>query len=307
MFMSEFRSGFACIVGRPNVGKSTLTNQLVGQKISIISKQPQTTRHAIRGIVHNEKGQIVLVDTPGIHKPKTLLGSKLNELVKQTWSEVDVIIFCIPADQKIGPGDKFIAQEIMKYSKKPKIGVLTKIDSVKQNVIAERLVELDKLAKELKFEWEEIIPISSQTGENLDNLIGLIIKYLPEGPELYPQEVITDESIETMISEYIREAALEDLRQELPHSLAVVVQKIETDEDRPADKPLMKIYAEIYVERDSQKGIIIGNKGSKLKEIGSTSRKQIENLVGMKVYLDLQVKVALNWQTDQNQLTKLGF
>jgi len=305
--MSEFRSGFACIVGRPNVGKSTLTNQLVGQKISIISKQPQTTRHAIRGIVHNEKGQIVLVDTPGIHKPKTLLGSKLNELVKQTWSEVDVIIFCIPADQKIGPGDKFIAQEIMKYSKKPKIGVLTKIDSVKQNLIAERLVELDKLAKELKFEWEEIIPISSQTGENLDNLIGLIIKYLPEGPELYPQEVITDESIETMISEYIREAALEDLREELPHSLAVVVQKIETDEDRPADKPLMKIYAEIYVERDSQKGIIIGNKGSKLKEIGSTSRKQIEKLVGMKVYLDLQVKVALNWQTDQNQLTKLGF
>ena len=305
--MSEFRSGFACIVGRPNVGKSTLTNQLVGQKISIISKQPQTTRHAIRGIVHSEKGQIVLVDTPGIHKPKTLLGSKLNELVKQTWSEVDVIVFCIPADQKIGPGDKFIAQEIMKYSKKPKIGVLTKIDNVKQNVIAERLVELDKLAKELNFEWEEIVPISSLTGENLEKLIELIIKYLPLGPELYPQEVITDESIETMISEYIREAALEDLREELPHSLAVVVQKIETDEDRPADKPLMKIYAEIYVERDSQKGIIIGNKGSKLKEIGSISRKQIEKLVGMKVYLDLQVKVALNWQTDQNQLTKLGF
>lgn len=305
--MSEFRSGFACIVGRPNVGKSTLTNQLVGQKISIISKQPQTTRHAIRGIVHSEKGQIVLVDTPGIHKPKTLLGSKLNELVKQTWSEVDVIVFCIPADQKIGPGDKFIAQEIMKYSKKPKIGVLTKIDNVKQNVIAERLVELDKLAKELNFEWEEIVPVSSQTGENLEKLIELIIKYLPLGPELYPQEVITDESIETMISEYIREAALEDLREELPHSLAVVVQKIETDEDRPADKPLMKIYAEIYVERDSQKGIIIGNKGSKLKEIGSISRKQIEKLVGMKVYLDLQVKVALNWQTDQNQLTKLGF
>ena len=305
--MSEFRSGFACIVGRPNVGKSTLTNQLVGQKISIISKQPQTTRHAIRGIVHSDIGQIVLVDTPGIHKPKTLLGSKLNELVKQTWSEVDVIVFCIPADQKIGPGDKFIAQEIMKYSKKPKIGVLTKIDNVKQNIIAERLVELDKLAKELKFEWQEIIPLSSQTGENLEKLRELIIKYLPIGPELYPQEVITDESIETMISEYIREAALEDLREELPHSLAVVVQKIETDEERPADNPLMRIYAEIYVERDSQKGIIIGNKGSKLKEIGSVARKQIEKLVGMKVYLDLQVKVALNWQTDQNQLTKLGF
>ena len=305
--MSEFRSGFACIVGRPNVGKSTLTNQLVGQKISIISKQPQTTRHAIRGIVHSDIGQIVLVDTPGIHKPKTLLGSKLNELVKQTWSEVDVIVFCIPADQKIGPGDKFIAQEIMKYSKKPKIGVLTKIDNVKQNIIAERLIELDKLAKELKFEWQEIIPLSSQTGENLEKLRELIIKYLPIGPELYPQEVITDESIETMISEYIREAALEDLREELPHSLAVVVQKIETDEERPADNPLMRIYAEIYVERDSQKGIIIGNKGSKLKEIGTVARKQIEKLVGMKVYLDLQVKVALNWQTDQNQLTKLGF
>jgi GTP-binding protein Era len=305
--MSEFRSGFACIVGRPNVGKSTLTNQLVGQKISIISKQPQTTRHAIRGIVHSDIGQIVLVDTPGIHKPKTLLGSKLNELVKQTWSEVDVIVFCIPADQKIGPGDKFIAQEIMKYSKKPKIGVLTKIDNVKQNIIAERLVELDKLAKELNFEWQEIIPLSSQTGENLEKLRELIIKYLPTGPELYPQEVITDESIETMISEYIREAALEDLREELPHSLAVVVQKIETDEERPADNPLMRIYAEIYVERDSQKGIIIGNKGSKLKEIGTVARKQIEKLVGMKVYLDLQVKVALNWQTDQNQLTKLGF
>ncbi len=305
--MSEFRSGFACIVGRPNVGKSTLTNQLVGQKISIISKQPQTTRHAIRGIVHSDIGQIVLVDTPGIHKPKTLLGSKLNELVKQTWSEVDVIVFCIPADQKIGPGDKFIAQEIMKYSKKPKIGVLTKIDNVKQNIIAERLVELDKLAKELNFEWQEIIPLSSQTGENLEKLRELIIKYLPIGPELYPQEVITDESIETMISEYIREAALEDLREELPHSLAVVVQKIETDEERPADNPLMRIYAEIYVERDSQKGIIIGNKGSNLKEIGSVARKQIEKLVGMKVYLDLQVKVALNWQTDQNQLTKLGF
>ena len=305
--MNEFRSGFACIVGRPNVGKSTLTNQLVGQKISIISKQPQTTRHAIRGIVHSDTGQIVLVDTPGIHKPKTLLGSKLNELVKQTWSEVDVIVFCIPADQKIGPGDKFIAQEIMKYSKKPKIGALTKIDNVKQNIIAERLVELDKLAKELNFEWQEIIPLSSQTGENLEKLRELIIKYLPIGPELYPQEVITDESIETMVSEYIREAALEDLREELPHSLAVVVQKIETDEERPADNPLMRIYAEIYVERDSQKGIIIGNKGSKLKEIGSVARKQIEKLVGMKVYLDLQVKVALNWQTDQNQLTKLGF
>ena len=305
--MTNFRSGFACIVGRPNVGKSTLINLMVGEKISIISKQPQTTRHTIRGIVHKKDGQIVLVDTPGIHKPKTLLGSRLNELVKQTWSEVDVVVFCVPADQKIGPGDRFIVQEINEQIRKPKIGVLTKIDLVNPNLIVERLIELEKVSKDFGFDWDEIIPISSQSEENVDKLSNLIIKYLPEGPELYPSEIFTEEPIETLVAEFIREAALEDLREELPHSLAVTVEKIENAEDRPIDKPLMKIFANIYVERESQKGIIIGQKGSKLKEIGSLARKQIETLVGTKVYLDLQVKVAPDWQTDLKELTKLGF
>lgn len=305
--MTNFRSGFACIVGRPNVGKSTLINLMVGEKISIISKQPQTTRHTIRGIVHKKDGQIVLVDTPGIHKPKTLLGSRLNELVKQTWSEVDVVVFCVPADQKIGPGDRFIVQEINEQIRKPKIGVLTKIDLVNPNLIVERLIELEKVSKDLGFDWDEIIPISSESEENVDKLSNLIIKYLPEGPELYPSEIFTEEPIETLVAEFIREAALEDLREELPHSLAVTVEKIENAEDRPIDKPLMKIFANIYVERESQKGIIIGQKGSKLKEIGSLARKQIETLVGTKVYLDLQVKVAPDWQTDLKELTKLGF
>ena len=305
--MTNFRSGFACIVGRPNVGKSTLINLLVGEKISIISKQPQTTRHTIRGIVHKKDGQIVLVDTPGIHKPKTLLGSRLNELVKQTWSEVDVVVFCVPADQKIGPGDRFIVQEIHEQIRKPKIGVLTKIDFVNPNLIVERLIELEKVSKDLGFDWDEIIPISSESEENVDKLSNLIIKYLPEGPELYPSEIFTEEPIETLVAEFIREVALEDLREELPHSLAVTVEKIENAEDRPIDKPLMKIFANIYVERESQKGIIIGQKGSKLKEIGSLARKQIETLVGTKVYLDLQVKVAPDWQTDLKELTKLGF
>ncbi len=305
--MTNFRSGFACIVGRPNVGKSTLINLMVGEKISIISKQPQTTRHTIRGIVHKKDGQIVLVDTPGIHKPKTLLGSRLNELVKQTWSEVDVVVFCVPADQKIGPGDRFIVQEIHEQIRKPKIGVLTKIDLVNPNLIVERLIELEKVSKDLGFDWDEIIPISSESEENVDKLSNLIIKYLPEGPELYPSEIFTEEPIETLVAEFIREAALEDLREELPHSLAVTVEKIENAEDRPIDKPLMKIFANIYVERESQKGIIIGQKGSKLKEIGSLARKQIETLVGTKVYLDLQVKVAPDWQTDLKELTKLGF
>ena len=305
--MTNFRSGFACIVGRPNVGKSTLINLLVGEKISIISKQPQTTRHTIRGIVHKKDGQIVLVDTPGIHKPKTLLGSRLNELVKQTWSEVDVVVFCVPADQKIGPGDRFIVQEINEQIRKPKIGVLTKIDLVNPNLIVERLIELEKVSNDFGFDWDEIIPISSESEENVDKLSNLIIKYLPEGPELYPSEIFTEEPIETLVAEFIREAALEDLREELPHSLAVTVEKIENAEDRPIDKPLMKIFANIYVERESQKGIIIGQKGSKLKEIGSLARKQIETLVGTKVYLDLQVKVAPDWQTDLKELTKLGF
>jgi GTPase len=305
--MESFKSGFACIVGRPNVGKSTLTNQLVGEKVAITSKRPQTTRHAIRGLVHRKDGQLILVDTPGVHKPKTLLGSRLNDVVRDTWSEVDVAIFCVPADQKVGPGDKFIAQELSNASKKPKIGVVTKLDSASQADIAERLVELDQLGKECQIQWQELIPVSAKTRANLDKLLDLIIPLLPEGPALYPEGILTDEPVETMVAEFIREAALDDLRDELPHSLAVVVESIEPDEQRPSDRPLMRIRASIYVERDSQKGIIIGHKGSRLKEIGSTSRRQIEKLIGMQVFLDLHVKIAPEWQSDPKELSKLGF
>jgi GTPase len=305
--MESFKSGFACIVGRPNVGKSTLTNQLVGEKVAITSKRPQTTRHAIRGLVHRKDGQLILVDTPGVHKPKTLLGSRLNDVVRDTWSEVDVAIFCVPADQKVGPGDKFIAQELSSASKKPKIGVVTKLDSASQADIAERLVELDQLGKECQIQWQELIPVSAKTRANLDKLLDLIIPLLPEGPALYPEGILTDEPVETMVAEFIREAALDDLRDELPHSLAVVVESIEPDEQRPSDRPLMRIRASIYVERDSQKGIIIGHKGSRLKEIGSTSRRQIEKLIGMQVFLDLHVKIAPEWQSDPKELSKLGF
>jgi GTP-binding protein Era len=305
--MESFKSGFACIVGRPNVGKSTLTNQLVGEKVAITSKRPQTTRHAIRGLVHRKDGQLILVDTPGVHKPKTLLGSRLNDVVRDTWSEVDVAIFCVPADQKVGPGDKFIAQELSNASKKPKIGVVTKLDSASQADIAERLVELAQLGKECQIQWHELIPVSAKTRANLDKLLDLIIPLLPEGPALYPEGILTDEPVETMVAEFIREAALDDLRDELPHSLAVVVESIEPDEQRPSDRPLMRIRASIYVERDSQKGIIIGHKGSRLKEIGSTSRRQIEKLIGMQVFLDLHVKIAPEWQSDPKELSKLGF
>ena len=305
--MESFKSGLACIVGRPNVGKSTLTNQLVGEKVAITSKRPQTTRHAIRGLVHRKDGQLILVDTPGVHKPKTLLGSRLNDVVRDTWSEVDVAIFCVPADQKVGPGDKFIAQELSNASKKPKIGVVTKLDSASQADIAERLVELDQLGKECQIQWQELIPVSAKTRANLDKLLDLIIPLLPEGPALYPEGILTDEPVETMVAEFIREAALDDLRDELPHSLAVVVESIEPDEQRPSDRPLVRIRASIYVERDSQKGIIIGHKGSRLKEIGSTSRRQIEKLIGMQVFLDLHVKIAPEWQSDPKELAKLGF
>jgi len=307
MTMESFKSGFACIVGRPNVGKSTLTNQLVGEKVAITSKRPQTTRHAIRGLVHRKDGQLILVDTPGVHKPKTLLGSRLNDVVRDTWREVDVAIFCVPADQKVGPGDKFIAQELSNASKKPKIGVVTKLDSASQADVAERLVELDQLGKECQIQWQELIPVSAKTRANLDKLLDLIIPLLPEGPALYPEGILTDEPVETMVAEFIREAALDDLRDELPHSLAVVVESIEPDEQRPSDRPLMRIRASIYVERDSQKGIIIGHKGSRLKEIGSTSRRQIEKLIGMQVFLDLHVKIAPEWQSDPKELSKLGF
>ncbi|WP_043269679.1 GTPase Era [Streptomyces sp. CT34] len=304
---SPHRAGFACFVGRPNAGKSTLTNALVGTKVAITSNRPQTTRHTVRGIVHRPDAQLVLVDTPGLHKPRTLLGERLNDVVRTTWSEVDVIGFCLPADQKIGPGDRYIAGELADIKKTPKVAIVTKTDLVDSKGLAAQLIAIDQLGKELGIEWAEIIPVSAVGDTQVSLLADLLVPLLPEGPALYPEGDLTDEPEQVMVAELIREAALEGVRDELPHSIAVVVEEMIPREDRPADKPLLDVHANIYIERPSQKGIIIGPKGRRLKEVGTKSRKHIEALLGTPVFLDLHVKVAKDWQRDPKQLRKLGF
>ncbi|PVE04594.1 GTPase Era [Streptomyces scopuliridis] len=301
------RAGFACFVGRPNAGKSTLTNALVGQKVAITSNRPQTTRHTVRGIVHRPEAQLILVDTPGLHKPRTLLGERLNDVVRTTWAEVDVIGFCLPADQKLGPGDRYIAKELAAIKKTPKVAVVTKTDLVDSQTLAEQLIAIDQLGKELGLEWAEIVPVSAVGGQQVGLLADLLVPLLPESPPLYPEGDLTDEPEQVMVAELIREAALEGVRDELPHSIAVVVEEMLPREDRPADKPLLDIHANVYIERPSQKGIIIGPKGKRLKEVGTKSRKHIEALLGTPVFLDLHVKVAKDWQRDPKQLRKLGF
>ena len=305
--MTDFRSGFACIVGRPNVGKSTLTNALVGQKVAITSSKPQTTRHVIRGIVHRTDGQIVLVDTPGVHRPRTLLGERLNALVAETWSEVDVIVMCFPADEAIGPGDRFIATELASVPKAKKIAVVTKIDSVGPQEIGEQLLAVTRLGAELGIDWAEVVPVSAVKDKQVDLLSDLLVANLPVGHALYPEGEMTDEPELIMAAELIREAALEGVRDELPHSIAVVIDEMQLREDRPADRPLLDVYAVVYVERESQKHIIIGRGGSRLKEIGSEARIGISKLLGTPVHLDLRVKVAKDWQRDPKQLSRLGF
>jgi GTPase len=301
------RSGFACFVGRPNAGKSTLTNALVGQKVAITSNRPQTTRHTVRGIVHRPEAQLVLVDTPGLHKPRTLLGERLNDVVRTTWAEVDAIGFCLPADQKIGPGDTYIARELAGIKKTPKVAIVTKTDLVDARQLAAQLIAVDKLGRDLGIEWAEIVPVSAVSGEQVELLADLLIPLLPEGPTLYAEGDLTDEPEQVMVAELIREAALEGVRDELPHSIAVVVEEMNPRPGRPADKPLLDVHANLYIERPSQKGIIIGPKGARLKEVGTKSRHQIEALLGTPVFLDLHVKVAKDWQRDPKQLRRLGF
>jgi GTPase len=302
-----FRSGFACFVGRPNSGKSTLTNALVGEKVAITSSKPQTTRHAIRGIVHRDDGQLVLVDTPGLHRPRTLLGQRLNDVVRTTWSEVDVIGLCIPADEKIGPGDRFIATEIAKVRRTPKIAVVTKADLASPDQMAAQLAAAGRLGADLGIDWAEIVPVSAITGMQVDLLADLLLAQMPEGPALYPAGDLTDEPEETLVAELVREAALEGVQNELPHSIAVVVEEMVPRPDRPKDRPLLDVHVNVYVERDSQKAIVIGRGGSRLRDVGSKARGQIERLLGTPVFLDLHVKVAKDWQRDPKQLRKLGF
>ncbi|WP_028637665.1 GTPase Era [Nocardioides sp. URHA0032] len=304
---SGHRSGFVSFVGRPNAGKSTLTNALVGQKVVITSDKPQTTRTVVRGIVHRDDAQLILVDTPGLHRPRTLLGERLNDLVKTTLAEVDVVAVCLPANEKIGPGDRFIVNEVAKVKRTRKVAIATKTDLATPEQIGAHLLDIQALGAGTGVEWAEIVPVSATSGSQVGLLQDLLVGLLPEGPQLYPDGDLSDAPEEILAAELIREAALEGLRDELPHSVAVVVEEMRLRDDRPEDKPLLDIHANLYVERDSQKGIMIGPKGSRLKTIGSTARQQIEALLGTPVYLDLHVKVAKDWQRDPRQLRKLGF
>jgi GTPase len=295
------RSGFACFVGRPNAGKSTLTNALIGQKVAITSSRPQTTRHAIRGIVHRADAQLVLVDTPGLHKPRTLLGQRLNDLVRETYASVDVICFCVTADDKIGPGDRFIAAELAQVST-PVIAVVTKTDLATRDKVGEQLLAVSRL-----HDWADVVPTSAVDGFQVGLLADLLVARLPEGPALYPDGELTDEPEQVLAAEMIREATLEGVHDELPHSIAVTIEEMLPRPDRPADKPLLDVYATIHVERDSQKAIVLGKGGSRLRDVGTTARQQIEKLLGTPIYLDLRVTVAKDWQRDPKQLRKLGF
>ncbi|HET7689722.1 MAG TPA: GTPase Era [Nocardioidaceae bacterium] len=303
----DFKSGFACFVGRPNAGKSTLTNALVGTKVAITSSRPQTTRTVVRGIVHRPDAQLVLVDTPGLHRPRTLLGERLNDLVLATWSEVDVVAVCFPCDQKIGPGDRFIVDQLKKVKRTIKFAVATKTDLVSPERLGEHLLDIARLGEATGTEWAEIVPVSAQSGNQVSLLADLLVQQLPAGPPLYPDGELTDAPEEAIVAELIREAALEGVRDELPHSIAVVVEEMLLRPDRPQDKPLLDIHANLYVERDSQKGIVIGHKGSRLRAVGTQARQGIEAMLGTPVYLDLHVKIAKDWQRDPKQLRRLGF
>ena len=307
------KSGFATLVGRPNVGKSTLLNRILGTKVSITSDKPQTTRTQVRGVLNwrsatqadRPDAQVVFVDTPGIHKPRTLLGERLNDLVRQTLLEVDVVGFCLPADQRVGPGDAFIADELAQLRSgrsRPVVAIATKMDRVERDRLAEHLVAIDRLG-----DWDAIVPCSATTGEQVERVRELLGTHLPLSPQLYPDGVLTDEPESVMIAELVREAALEGVRDELPHSLAVVVEEMVPRPDRPADSPLLDVRVNVFVERPSQKAIVIGRGGSRLRDVGSTARRGIEALLGQRVYLDLHVKVAKDWQRDPKQLHRLGF
>jgi GTPase len=293
-----FRAGFVSFVGRPNVGKSTLTNALVGEKVAITSSKPQTTRRAIRGIVHQPTGQLIIVDTPGMHRPRTLLGERLNTIVQDTLAEVDVIGLCVPANEKIGPGDKYINEQLDRFPRAKKVAIVTKVDATSRPAVAEQLQAVSELR-----DWDAIIPISSLTGIQLDVLSKELIALMPISEALYPSDAVTDEGLEARISELIREAVLEGVEDELPHSIAVTIDDMSEREDRD----MLDIYANLFVERDSQKGIIIGHKGERLQDVGARARAQIEQLVGKQVYLSLRVKVAKDWQRDAKQLGRLGF
>ena len=301
------RSGFACLVGRPNAGKSTLLNALVGQKVAIASDKPQTTRHAIRGIVNRPDAQLILIDTPGLHRPRTLLGERLNDLVHDTWSGVDVIGVCLPANQRIGPGDVYQVTQIAKLENRPALVALaTKSDLADRARMAQHLTRIAALEDELGVRWASVVPVSALTGDQVGIVADELVALLPEGPRYYPDGEVTDEPTEVLVAELIREAALGDVDDELPHSLMVSVDELGLREGRDEAHPLLDVYASLIVERDSQKGIMIGHRGQRLREIGTAARLQIAALLGVPVHLDLHVKVVKDWQRDPKALTRFG-
>lgn len=299
---STYRSGFVCFVGRPNAGKSTLTNALVGTKIAITSDKPQTTRRAIRGVVTREDAQIIIVDTPGLHRPRTLLGERLNDVVAATLSEVDVIGLCIPAGETVGPGDRYIAH-ILGQAKAPVIGIVTKTDLVPPKRVLAALVQVNELEKELGRGFADIVPISAVSDFQVDLLADLVVKKLPTGPKLFPDGELTDEPETVLIAELIREAALVEVRDELPHSIAVAVEEMIPREN----SPIIDVHAFLYIERASQKPIMLGVKGARIKKIGTEARRQIEALLGIRIHLNLHVSVLNEWQRDPKKLQRLGF
>ncbi|HEU5268845.1 MAG TPA: GTPase Era [Jatrophihabitans sp.] len=298
---SSYRSGFCAFVGRPNAGKSTLTNALVGSKVVITSDKPQTTRRAVRGVLTRPDGQLVIVDTPGLHRPRTLLGQRLNDVVQATLAEVDVVGFCLPADQRVGPGDRFIAAQLAELAA-PLVGIVTKTDLVSRARVAEQLVAVQQLAS-----FAEIVPVSATAGEQVELLADLLVGRLPEGPQLYPADATTDDDVESRVAELIREAALADVRDELPHSIAVTVQEMLPREVPAGRPPLTDVFATVHLERASQKPILLGAGGSWLKRIGTEARQGIEQLLGRRVYLQLHVSILGEWQRDPKKLDRLGF
>ena len=299
--MSDFKAGFIAIVGRPNTGKSTLVNALVGTKIVITSHHPNTTRNPIRGIINRDTFQMIVVDTPGMHKPKTALGTRLNSMVNENIDSTDAVVLCLPANEDIGAGDEYIAKQIK--GRQEVFLVVTKVDTVSKSELAAKLVAVTEFARKVGQEKAEIIPISAKNLEQTDLLLDLLAKKLPLSPALYPTDINTDQIQELMFADLIREAAIEELYEELPHSVMVTIEEMgERDNGKIFD-----ISATLHVERDSQKGIIIGPQGSKLKSIGSIARKSIENIVGQQVFLQIHVKVSKEWQKDPKLLSKLGF
>lgn len=303
----DFRSGFVCLVGRPNAGKSTLTNRMVGRKIAITSDRPQTTRRTVRGVLTRDDFQLIVVDTPGLHRPRTLLGERLNDLVRATWTEVDAVGFCVAADEKTGPGDRYLAQQLAEVQRGPVFALVTKADIAEPDVIAQRLESVQQMCAEVGLAVSEFVPVSATAGTNVDLLIELLAAAMPVGQQLYPSDQVTDETEEAMIAELIREVALAGVDDELPHSIAVSIDEMSMRPGRAADRQLMDIHATIHVERDSQKPIIIGKGGQKLRVIGTNARKNIEALIGVSVFLDIHVRVAKEWQRDPKQLRRLGF